>query len=111
MLMEWLWVIPVLGSAALLWWQRRIARDTQARLDVAINAATAAFEKRTAEVETVLDAKVKAETGKYVFCGGAGHVAVVQYCPKCGTASPKWRYMPDEGPVCEKCCLAAGYEF
>ncbi len=51
-----------------------------------------------------VDARVKAETAKWVFgTGGGGIVAAYQYCVRCTARSAVWHMLPDEGPVCNKC--------
>lgn len=74
-----------------------------AQADAAVNEIKTTF-------DALVDARIKAEVVKWVFAGGAGRVGAVQYCPKCLKPSSKWRVIPDEGPVCEKCCIEFGFE-
>lgn len=74
-----------------------------------LSAITTEVASHVSDIKTnfndLIDARAKAEVGKWVFVGGGGGtLAAVQYCTLCAQPAAKWRMVPDEGPVCEVCC-------
>lgn len=81
-----------------------LAHETAASTAVLVAKADTAIEDIKNTFGGMIDARVKAEMGKWAFSGGAGGaLAVHQYCTRCAVKSARWSMIPDEGPVCAMC--------